>query len=498
MMQTARRAAAAALVAAALAGAGRARRGRPRLAARFRTVSASSHAAPRPRRPRPGATSRPSGEGARTEALLARGGRAPRDRSGDLGLQPLRRATRTTRRSRGSPCARQPPDRLHVRQRQVHDEPARPLRSAEASIYNAARSNGFTFCGVRALHRRGQRRLGDRRQNAGPLAQRPPEHDARRDRHGRGLPPARPHAARRPHPGRRARRPRGSRGTRRPRAVPHAARDGRARRRCAPRAGDYLRPSRFVAELDARLSPLRRAAAAPNPTRPSLPTSIRYGDPFDRPVSRPFDSFELARRTSPTPARPGSRGSRSAGSSAGGTPIAGSAAAPPPSRASSWTSTTRTTTRGSSARRPFRFGLLSLRPLGKGAELRTEAPRSRRAARRAPERPPSRSPASSSGAPYDYGPGAPGFTAGLRVEAPRARPCDARRTALFWTHTSNGISRNSSLQTFRAEARVPVAGAVSRWAAPGRGASAQRPTTNTTRSARTRRSGRAFVSWIFR
>ena len=106
----------------------------------------------------------------------------------------------------------------------------------------------------------------------------------------------------------------------------------------------------------------------------------------------------------------------------------------------------------------FRFGLLSMRPLGKDVELRTEA-----LGVVAPlvalqnDHPDATN--TIVGRAYDYGPGAAVFTA-IRL---RRRELDLLTLtySLFWTHTSNGVARNSSIQSFRAEARIPVAGPLS-------------------------------------
>ena len=62
--------------------------------------------------------------------------------------------------------------------------------------------------------------------------------------------------------------------------------------------GDVLEPSRFVAEVDAGWRHYVSSRRA-DPDQALVSASVRYGDPFDRAVSRPFDSFDLDVEISP-------------------------------------------------------------------------------------------------------------------------------------------------------------------------------------------------------
>jgi hypothetical protein len=135
-----------------------------------------------------------------------------------------------------------------------------------------------------------------------------------------------------------------------------------------------------------------------------------------------------------------------------------------------------------------------MRPLGKGVELRAEAlgAVAPLVALRNDH------PEASSGLvgrSYDYGPGAALYTA-IRV---RRRDLDLATLtySLSWTHTSNGIARNSSIQSFRAEGRIPVTGPL---AVGGSWSWGKRISTydefDTYRTDATQ--WRAFVSWMFR
>ena len=142
----------------------------------------------------------------------------------------------------------------------------------------------------------------------------------------------------------------------------------------------------------------------------------------------------------------------------------------------------------------FRFGLLSLRPLGKGVELRAELAGAGAPVVALQNDYPDAS-KNLVGRKYDYGPGAAGFAA-VRL---RRQELDLLTVtySVFWTHTSNGIARNSSLQSFRAEARVPVGGGLS---AGGSWTWGKRISTYDAFDtiAVTAIQGRAFVSWLFR
>ena len=244
--------------------------------------------------------------------------------------------------------AREPQDRLRVRQRQVHDEPARPLVRRKL-LSSTRRARTASRSGSPALFTpRRQRPLGDRGRDPGPLAQRPREHDARRDGHRRGVPPRSRRPARRPRPGRRAGRPRGARGDRRPRAVPHAARHGRAhggapgaRRPTVGRRAS----SRRSTPAGATSSRSRGADADQAFVLGSSGTAIRSTAPSRARSTRSSSASGVLEN----PAR-GSRASRSAACSAGWDLDPGSAPARRTPRRLSWSSTTRTRTRASSAR----------------------------------------------------------------------------------------------------------------------------------------------------
>jgi hypothetical protein len=219
--------------------------------------------------------------------------------------------------------------------------------------------------------------------------------------------------------------------------------------------GDTLLPSGFVAEADGGWRHFVSSTRA-NPDQALFTAAVRYGDPFDRYVSRPFDSFDLGVDVSwPSTAwltRVEIRGLLAGWDldpgSPGGRHVLG---------VFMDFDYTNNDTRVFSSQ-SFRFGLLSMRPLGKGVELRTEA-----LGVVAPlvalqnDHPDSSN--GTVGRAYDYGPGAAVFTA-IRL---RRRELDLLTLtySLFWTHTSNGVARNSSIQSFRAETRLPIAGSLS-------------------------------------
>ena len=135
-----------------------------------------------------------------------------------------------------------------------------------------------------------------------------------------------------------------------------------------------------------------------------------------------------------------------------------------------------------------------MRPLGKGVELRAEA-----LGAVAPlvafqnDHPEASS--GLVGRTYDYGPGAAVFTS-ARL---RRRELDLVTLAysVFWTHTSNGDRAQRGLQSFRAEARIPVAGALSAggsWSWGRRIATYDEYGTIRVETSL----WRAFVSWMFR
>ncbi|HQQ76568.1 MAG TPA: DUF3943 domain-containing protein, partial [Thermoanaerobaculia bacterium] len=216
--------------------------------------------------------------------------------------------------------------------------------------------------------------------------------------------------------------------------------------------GEYVEPSRFVTELDAGGRHFVSSTRT-NPDQAVLAAAIRYGDPFDRAVSRPFDSFDLGVDMSyPSSAwltRVEIRGLLGGWDvdpgETGGRHVFGVFM--------DFDYTNNDTRMFSS--QSFRFGLLSLRPLGGGVELRGEAlgavvPLAALKNDYLEES------SGLVGRAYDYGPGAGIYTA-IRF---RRRELDLATLtySVFWMHTSNGIGRNASLQSFRVEGRIPVAG----------------------------------------
>lgn len=214
--------------------------------------------------------------------------------------------------------------------------------------------------------------------------------------------------------------------------------------------GDYVAPSGFVVETDAGWRHVVSSRQA-NPDQALLTLNLRYGDPFGRAVSRPFDSFEASLDVSaPSSALlthveirgllggwdldPGSPGGRH---------VLGIFMD---------FDYTNNDPRVFSSQ-SFRFGLLSMRPLGKGVELRAEALGAVAPLVALLNDHPAES-HGLVGRPYDYGPGAAVFTA---VRFRRDELDLVTLTySVFWTHTSNGIARNGAIQSFRAEGRIPL------------------------------------------
>ncbi len=255
--------------------------------------------------------------------------------------------------------------------------------------------------------------------------------------------------------------------------------------------GDYLLPTGFVAEADAGWRHFVSSTRA-NPDQALFTLNLRYGDPFARSVSRPFDSFEAGLDVSnPSSAwltRVEIRGLLGGWDldpgSAGGRHVVGLFVD---------FDYTNNDTRVFSSQ-SFRFGLLSMRPLGREIELRAEILGVGAPLLALQNDHPDATNAVV-GRAYDYGPGAAVFTA-LKF---RRRELDLATFtySLFWTHTSNGVARNSSIQSFRAEARIPLAGPL---AAGGSWSWGKRISTydafDTIRVAATQ--WRAFVSFLFR
>jgi hypothetical protein len=255
--------------------------------------------------------------------------------------------------------------------------------------------------------------------------------------------------------------------------------------------GDYVLPTGFVAELDGGWRHFVSSRRA-NADQALLTLNLRYGDPFGRAVSRPFDSFEAGLDLS-VPSSAWLTRVEIRGLLGGWDLDPGSAKGRHVLGFFMDFDYTNNDARVFSSQ-SFRFGLLSMRPLGKGVDLRAEI-----LGVAAPlvalqnDHPDASN--TLVGRAYDYGPGAAVFTA-IRL---RRRELDLLTLtySAFWTHTSDGVARNSSIQSFRAEARIPVTGPLS---LGGSWTWGKRISTydafDTYRVDATQ--GRAFVSWMFR
>ncbi len=206
-------------------------------------------------------------------------------------------------------------------------------------------------------------------------------------------------------------------------------------------------PGRFVAVLDPGYRHL--SASSPGADQFLLASTFRYGDPFAGDVRTPFASFEAALDiTTPSSVwltRTEMRGLLRAWE----------VGAPDRSRHLLGAFLDFDYQNGDQrvfGSQSVRFGLLSLRPLGRFAELRAEAllAGAPLAALRTDH------PTAGNltvGRNYDYGPGAGIYT------AVRARRDEVDLVTLsyscFWMHTSNGVARSSAIQSFRAEGRIP-------------------------------------------
>jgi len=258
-----------------------------------------------------------------------------------------------------------------------------------------------------------------------------------------------------------------------------------------PERGTFVEPSAFVAQLDGGWGHLV-SNPRPNPDQAIFSASLRYGDPFDRAVSRPFDAFDLDVDVA-WPSTKWLTNVAIRGLLVGWDLDAASAGARHVFGVFMDFDYTTDDTRMVGAQ-SFRFGLLGLRPLGKGVDLRVEALGSVAPLAAVQTDHPDES-SGLVGRVYDYGPGAGVFTA-ARL---RRRELDlvTFTYSLFWVHTSNGIGRNANLSSFGAEGRLPIAGGLSAGAAWSWW---RRITTydafDTVRTATTQ--GRVFLSWMFR
>jgi hypothetical protein len=216
--------------------------------------------------------------------------------------------------------------------------------------------------------------------------------------------------------------------------------------------GVDVAPSRFVAQMDAGWRHYV-SSTREDPDQALFSGLIRYGDPFERAVSRPFDFFETGADLSyPSSAwltraeirgllggwdlDPGSSGSRHVLGFFMDFDYANN-------------------DQRIFSSQTLRFGLLALRPAGAGLEVRAEA-LGGVAPLAALQNDHVEASSGLVGRQYDYGPGAAVYTS-LRL---RRRELDLASLtySVFWFHTSDGLGRNATVQSFRAEARVPVAG----------------------------------------
>ncbi|HEY3350348.1 MAG TPA: DUF3943 domain-containing protein [Thermoanaerobaculia bacterium] len=255
--------------------------------------------------------------------------------------------------------------------------------------------------------------------------------------------------------------------------------------------GDYAEPSRFVTELAAGWRHYVSSRRA-DPDQALATATLRYGDPFDRSVSRPFDFFDLGVDMS-YPSSAWLTRVEVRGLLAGWDVDPGATGGRHVFGVFMDFDYTNNDTRMFSSQ-SFRFGLLSLRSLGGGVELRGEAlgavvPLAALKNDYLEES------SGLVGRAYDYGPGAGVYTA-VRIRRKELDLATLTYSA-FWMHTSDGIGRNASLQSFRAEGRIPVAGPFS---LGGSWSWGKRITTyddhDTYRSGATQ--WRAFASVIFR
>jgi hypothetical protein len=254
--------------------------------------------------------------------------------------------------------------------------------------------------------------------------------------------------------------------------------------------GDTVAPSGFVAETDEGWRHVSSRQA--NPDQALLTLNLRYGDPFGRAVSRPFDSFEAGLEVS-APSSAWLTRAEIRGLLGGWDLDPGSAKGRHVLGFFMDFDYTNDDVRVFSSQ-SFRFGLLSMRPLGKGVDLRAEILGAAAPLVALQNDHPDASKVLV-GRAYDYGPGAAVFSA-VRL---RRRELDLLilTYSLFWMHTSDGVARNSSIESFRAETRIPVADALSLG-----GSWTWRKRISTYDAFDTYRvdatEARAFVSWIFR
>lgn len=255
--------------------------------------------------------------------------------------------------------------------------------------------------------------------------------------------------------------------------------------------GRDVEPSRFVAFFDAGWRHFV-ATTRKDPDQGVVTVGLRYGDPFDRAVSRPFDYFDLgvdlAYPSSAWLTHVEIRGLLGGWDvdpgSSGGRHVVGAFID------FDYTNNDQRVFSSQS----FRFGLLAMRPVGGRVELRAEA-LGVVAPLAAIQNDHLEESSGLVGRAYDYGPGAAVYTtARLRRDE---LDLVALTYQLFWVHTSDGIARNASLQSFRAEGRVPVLSGLNLGASWAWG---RRITTyddfDTFRGETTQ--WKVFASWLFR
>ncbi len=217
--------------------------------------------------------------------------------------------------------------------------------------------------------------------------------------------------------------------------------------------------------------------------------ALRYGDPFESPVKKPFDSFDLTLRVA-GPSEIAVTGAAIRGV-LGAWRVGSAGDGPAHLLGVGMRYDYLTPNSESFASESFEFGLFSRFPLRKGVEIRTEAQAvifpiaaveidCPELAKRAV------------GRTYDFS-----FGGGARLDARLTRDgIDLVRLswAMAWFETANGVASSSRLQWARAEGRLPVTGTFAvgaAWSYSGRSStySGASPAT------KTHTQGSAFVSW---